>query len=190
MNPASAGRVTRARVAWVAIAATVGCLAFSAYASASSISVVATPNPARAAGSVTLTNTGLTNPATPDASYLIYDYYAPGAAGCAPTAADARARTSGDGYINTIELNPAPSFSQEAVFTPTGGAVTYRICAYLYTGGGDSAVPEAVGTTLLSVPLTRAQLLARAIKKCHKTRSKTRRAKCVAAAHRRYHPKK
>ncbi|MDQ6810965.1 MAG: hypothetical protein M3Z95_03580 [Actinomycetota bacterium] len=182
----------KATVAWAALVAMVGCLAGAANASASSIAVTATPNPALRGATVTLNNTGSTNPETPSAINLIYDYYEPNVAPCATTAANARDRSHGSGFITTLEIGPDPSFSfsRETTFVPVAGANTYRICAYLYSGGADSAPPDAMGTTLLSIPPTRAELLAQAIKKCHKTKSRARRAKCVAAAKKRYAPKK
>jgi hypothetical protein len=139
---------------------------------------------------VTLTNSGSTNEAMPSALSLIYDYYEPNTAPCASTAANERTRSHGEAFITTIEQNPSPSFSDLATFIPRAGADSYRVCAYLYTGGDDSVAPEAVGTTVLSIPLTRAQLLARAIKKCTKKTNKARRAKCIKAAKRLYAPKK
>jgi hypothetical protein len=180
----------RATVVWTALLAIGGCLVAAQGASASSIAVTASPNPAKVGATVTLTNTGSTSEATPAPSTLIYDYYEPNTAPCASTAANERTRSHGEAYITTLEQNPSTSFNDQTTFIPRAGADSYRICAYLYTGGDDSVAPEAVGTTLLSIPPTRAQLLARAIKKCKKKTNKARRAKCVSAAKKLYGPKK
>jgi hypothetical protein len=179
--------VRRATVLWAAAVATGGCLA--AEAQATSIAVTASPNPATAGATVTLTNTGSTNEAMPNASNLIFDYYEPNTAPCANTAANARNRSHGSGYITTLEQNPSASFNDQTTFVPRGGT-NYRICAYLYTGGDDSVPPDAVGSTILSITPTRAQLLARAIKKCQKKKNKAQRVKCVKAAKKLYGPKK
>ena len=188
MNPITPQTLRRATVVWAATVATGGCLAAGAHAT--SIAVTASPNPATVGATVTLTNTGSTNEATPNASNLIYDYYEPNTAPCATTAANARTRSHGSGYITTLEQNASTSFNDQTTFVPRGGSNSYRICAYLYTGGDDSVAPEAVGSTILSIPPTRAQLLARAIKKCQKNKNKARRAKCVKAAKKLYGPKK
>jgi hypothetical protein len=138
--------------ALVAVGVSVAASAASAgQTSVGSIAVTASPNPAsRPGASITLTNTGATNP-DPNASTLIYDYYQPGVAACATTAANERSLTHGSGFITTIEQNTSASFSDQTSFVPVGG-VRYRICAYLYSGGDDSVAPDAIGTTLLSVP--------------------------------------
>lgn len=189
MTPQTITRATAVRLALVLTAAS---LTFSATAAASSIVVTATPNPSVSGATVTLTNTGVTNPEAPLASNQVYDYAEANAAPCAPTAADARTRSGGSGYITTLQIvqNPQFSFELQTPFRPIGAANTWRICAYLYTGGDDSVAPDAVGTVLLSIPPTRAQLLARALKKCHRLRSRSRRAKCVSAAKRRYAAKR
>jgi hypothetical protein len=116
-------------------------------ASSAAIAVVASPNPARPGATVTLTNTGSTNP---DGA-LIYDYYQPGVAACATTAANARSLSHGEGFITTLEQETSSGFSDQTQFVPIGGT-TYRICAYLYSGGDDSVAPDAVASTLLTVP--------------------------------------
>ena len=137
----------------LAVGAGVGTSAASAsQTSVGSIAVTASPNPApRPGASITLTNTGATNP-DPNASTLIYDYYNPGTAACATTAANERSLTHGGGFITTIEQNTSANFSDQTSFIPVGGASHYRICAYLYSGGDDSVAPDAVGTTVLNVP--------------------------------------
>jgi hypothetical protein len=136
----------------VAVGVGVGASAASAdQTSVGSIAVIASPNPAaRPRASITLTNTGATNP-DPNASTLIYDYYEPGVAACAATAANERSLTHGSGFIHTFEQNTSANFSDVTSFVPVGG-VRYRICAYLYSGGDDSVAPDAMGTTILNVP--------------------------------------
>jgi hypothetical protein len=190
MNAKTPNSIRRATVAWTALLAIGGCLAAAQGASASSIAVTAAPNPATAGATVTLTNTGSTNEAMPAALSLIHDYYEPNTAPCASTAANERTRSHGDAFITTLEQNASTSFSDQTTFIPRAGADSYRICAYLYSGGDDSVAPDAVGTTLLSIPPTRAQLLARAIKKCKKKTDKARRAKCIRAAKKLYGAKK
>jgi hypothetical protein len=178
----------RAKLRWTMVIATAACIASAGTASASSIAVTAEPNPTVRGATVTLTNSGYTNPAAPEASNELFDYYEPNTAACPPTAADARQRSSGSGFITTLEIvqNPTFSFSLQTSFVPAAGAHTYRICAYLYTGGDDSVAPDAVASTLLSIPPTRSELLARAIKKCHSGKSRSRRSRCVALARRHY----
>jgi len=154
-------------------------------AQAASIAVTAAPNPAHWGTTITLTNTGATNQTPTESSSLIYDYYEPNVAPCAPTAADARNRSHGDGYIATLEQNPSAAFEDQTTFTPKSGAFSYRICAYLYSGGDDSVVPDAVASTVLTIAPTRAELVARAVKKCHK-KPRSRRAKCIRLAKRLY----
>jgi hypothetical protein len=119
----------------------------AALASSATIAVAASPNPAQPGASVTLTNTGSTNP---DGA-LIYYYYQPGVAACATTAANARSLSHGDGFITTIEQGTSSAFSDQTQFVPVAGT-TYRICAYLYSGGDDSVAPDAIASTLLTVP--------------------------------------
>jgi hypothetical protein len=125
----------------------VGSAAAAGRSASATIAVAASPNPARPRASVTLTNTGSTNP---DGG-LIYDYYQRGIATCATTAANARSRTHGAGFITTLEQQQSSGFSDQTQFVPTGGT-TYRICAYLYSGGDDSVPPDAIASTLLTVP--------------------------------------
>ncbi len=119
----------------------------SATLASASIAVAASPNPARPGATVTLTNTGSTNP---DGA-LVYDYYQPGLAACATTAANARSLTHGNGFITTLEQGQSSGFSDQTQFVPSGGT-TYRICAYLYSGGDDSVAPDAMASTVLTVP--------------------------------------
>jgi hypothetical protein len=185
MNFGTPRSMRRAVVVWTALVATGGC--FAGAAQATSIAVTASPNPAGAGAKVTLTNTGST---TPEASNMIYDYYEPNLAPCAATAANERGRSHGEAFITTIEQNSSSSFNDVTTFVPRAGASSYRVCAYLYSGGDDSVPPEAVASTILSIPPTRAQLLSRAITKCHKTKNRARRAKCIRAAKKLYGPKK
>jgi hypothetical protein len=132
----------------VALAAgIVGSPAAAGRSASATIAVAASPSPARPGASVILTNTGSTNP---DGA-LIYDYYQPGIDACATTAANARSRYHGQGYITTLEQETSSGFSDQTQFVPTGGT-TYRVCAYLYSGGDDSAAPDAMASTLLTVP--------------------------------------
>ncbi len=184
--------IGRAKLRWIMVIATAAYVACAGTASASSIAVTAGPNPTVRGATVTLTNTGTTNPAAPEASNELFDYYEPNIAACAPTAADARQRSGGSGFITTLEIvqNPTFSFSLQTTFVPAVGVHTYRVCAYLYTGGDDSIAPDAVGSTLLSIPPTRSELLASAIKKCHKVKSRSRRSRCVRLARKHYGVKK
>ena len=171
---------------WVAGLVAAACLAGAGSAAASSIEVSASPNPTKAGVQVTLTNTGMRD--DPLLSTLVYDYYEPNLAPCTATAAAARERSHGEGYIATLELPETAGFSVQTFLIPARGTVAYRICAFLVSGGNDSATPDAVGTTVLQVPLTRAQQLNRALKKCHKIHSSRRRGKCVKGARKRYGP--
>lgn len=129
-------------------------------AGASSVTVSASPNPAVPGAQVTLTNSGTRD--NPLLSTVVYDYYEPTTASCIATASEARGRSHGDGYVATLELPETMTFTEQTAWVPTGGATAYRICAFLVSGGDDSAAREAIGTTILQVPLTRAQLLRRA----------------------------
>jgi len=178
--------ISRAARVWVVALVSATCLAGAATAAASSIEVSASPNPTKAGVQVTLTNTGMRD--NPLLSTLVYDYYEPNTAPCTATAAAARARSHGNGYIATLELPEAVAFSQQTFFVPVAGATAYRVCAFLVSGGDDSATPDAVGSTILQIPLTRAQQLSNALKKCHKTHNKARRARCVRTARGRFGP--
>jgi hypothetical protein len=175
-------------IVFAATVAASGCLAGAAQAT--SIAITATPNPATPGATITLTNTGATSEAMPEPSTLIYDYWEPNTAPCANTAANERNTSHGNGGLATIEQKSSPSFNDQTSFVLKVGVHSYRIRAYIYTGGDDSVAPEAVATTLLSIPPTRAELLAAAIKKCHKKNTKARRAKCIKAAKKLYAPKK
>jgi hypothetical protein len=84
----------------------------------------------------------------------------------------------------------SPSFNDQTTFVTRPGISAYRVCAYIYTGGDDTVAPEAAATTIVNIPPTRAELLAKAVAKCHKIHKKTRRSKCLKAAKKRYGPKK
>jgi len=168
--------------ALIMIIASMTCAAGSA--TASSVSVTASPNSALPGAEVTLTNVGTRD--NPLLSTVVYDYYEPNLAPCSATAAEARGRSHGNGYIATLELPEAMTFSEQTAWVPTGGASAYRICTFLVSGGDDDAAPEAVGTTILAVPPTRAQLLARALRRCHRTHPRSRRARCMKVAQQRY----
>ena len=123
----------------VALAATVaasGCLAGAAQAS--SIAITATPNPATPGARIVLTNTGATSEVLPEPSTLIYDYWEPNTAPCADTAANERSRSHGEAGLVTIEQNSSSSFNDQTTFVAKLGVHSYRICAYMYTGGDDS----------------------------------------------------
>jgi hypothetical protein len=181
-------RLSGAALTCVASVALIGCLAGTAQAAG--IAVTASPNPARWGATVTLTNTGSTNQALPEALSLIYDYYEPNTLACAPTAAGARARSHGEAFITTIEQNPSAAFSDQTTFVPRAGAFAYRLCVYLYSGGDDSVAPDASGSAILAIVPTRAQLIARAIKKCQQKASRMRRARCIKSAMKLYAPPK
>ena len=150
-----------AREAAAVVAATIaatGCLAGAAQAT--SIAITATPNPATPGATITLTNTGATSEALPEPTTLIYDYWEPNTAPCASTAANERNLSHGEGGVTTIEQKSSPSFTDQTSFVSKVGVHAYRICAYIYTGGDDTAAPEAVATAILSIPPARAELLA------------------------------
>jgi hypothetical protein len=182
--------VGRTASAWSALVAiTVGLIAAGS-ASATSIAITATPNPAKPGETITLTNTGATSAVEPEPSTLIYDYWEPGSKACANTAANERNDSGGNATVMTIEQKASASFNDQTTFVTKPGVHAYRVCAYIYTGGDDTVAPEAAATTVLSIPPTRAELLAKAVAKCHKIHKKTRRAKCLKAAKKAYGPKK
>jgi hypothetical protein len=176
--------------AWSALVIASICLIGAATASATSIAITATPNPAKAGQTITLTNTGATSAAEPEPSTLIYDYWEPGTKGCANTAANERNDSGGNATVMTIEQKFSPSFNDQTTFVTRPGIPAYRVCAYIYTGGDDTLAPEAAATTIVNIPPTRAELLAKAVAKCHKIHKKTRRSKCLKAAKKLYGPKK
>ncbi len=176
---------TRAVLSFAGLLVTAAITAgFATSAGASSLTVSASPNPAVSGAQVTLTNSGTRD--DPLLSTVVYDYYEPNTASCAATASEARGRSHGDGYVATLELPEAMTFTEQTAWVPAGAATAYRICAFLVSGGDDSAAPEATGTAILQVPLTRAQLLARALKSCRRIHMRARRTRCVRLAQRRY----
>jgi len=182
--------VRRSASAWSMVAATTVCLVMAASASATSIAITATPNPAKAGETITLTNTGATSAVEPEPSTLIYDYWEPGTKACANTAANERNDSGGSASVTSIEQKASPSFNDQTTFVAKAHVSSYRVCAYIYTGGDDSVMPEAVATTVVNIPPTRAELFTKAVAKCHKIHKKTRRAKCLKAAKKAYGPKK
>lgn len=98
---------------WVAGLATAACLAGAASAAASSIEISASPNPTKAGVQVSLTNTGMRD--NPLLSTLVYDYHEPNTAPCTATAAAARERSHGDGYIATLELSETALLLERAL---------------------------------------------------------------------------
>jgi len=178
--------IRRAAPVWVVALVIAASLGGAASAAASTIEVSASPSPTTAGVQVTLTNTGMRD--NPLLSALVYDYYEPNTAPCAATAAAARERSHGAGYIATLELPETVAFSVQTFLVPVRGATAYRVCAFLVSGGNDSATPDAVGSTVLQIPLTHAQLLARALKKCQRTHNRLRRASCIKTARKHYGP--
>jgi hypothetical protein len=165
----------------------VACLVGTASASATSIAVTATPNPAKPGETITLTNTGATSTVEPEPSTLIYDYVEPGTKACANTAANERNDSGGSAAVTSIEQKFSLSFNDQTSFVTKPGVHAYRVCAYIVTGGDDSVAPEATATVILSIPPTRAELLAKATAKCKKKyHAKARRAKCIRAAKKLY----
>lgn len=179
--------VRKTTSAWSALVAITLCLVTAASASATSIAVTATPNPAKGGETIILTNTGATSAAEPEPSTLIYDYWEPGTRACASTAANERDTSGGNANVKTIEQKFSSAFNDQTSFVTKPGVYAYRVCAYIYTGGDDTVAPEAAATTILSIPPTRAELLAKAIGKCKKKyHKKARRAKCMKAAKKLY----
>jgi hypothetical protein len=178
--------VRRTASAWSVFAAITVYLVGAASASATSIAITATPNPAKAGETITLTNTGATSTVEPEPSTLIYDYWEPGTRACASTAANERNDSGGNASVTSIEQKFSPSFNDQTTFIPKPKVTAYRVCAYIYTGGDDSVAPEAVATTIVNIAPTRAELLAKAVTKCHKIHKKSRRKKCLKTAKKLY----
>jgi hypothetical protein len=178
--------VRKSASAWTVLVVIALCLVAAASASATSIAITATPNPAKAGETITLTNTGATSAVEPEPSTLIYDYWEPGTRACASTAANERATSGGNANVTTIEQKSSVAFTDQTTFVAKPKVTAYRICAYIYTGGDDSVAPEAAATTIVNIPPTRAELLAKAVTKCHKIHKKTPRKKCLKAAKKSY----